>query len=223
MKKFIFILMLIFQSGIVESADFNVFGNSLYVTGHIDDGDYHKFKKITEANKINNLKISSMGGAVDEAIKIGLEINLRGYDVEVFGVCASSCANYIFTAGLNKKISKNSLVIWHGSPSDKCAHTIPDVQNMGLNEVEKLEFKIYYENVRKMSDDFFDFLKIDSRITCLDKKYLDKYLSYDGYTMWSNAMKQFGIRNLSDYRPIQASIKVGERVIFNFKSKKFIF
>jgi hypothetical protein len=46
MKKFIFILMLIFQSGIVESADFNVFGNSLYVTGHIDDGDYHKFKKL---------------------------------------------------------------------------------------------------------------------------------------------------------------------------------
>lgn len=65
------------------------------------------------------LIINSGGGHILGAIEIGEKINQLNMDVEVEELCASSCANYIFTAGKRKKINEGAVVIWHGDGQQK--------------------------------------------------------------------------------------------------------
>lgn len=67
----------------------------------------------TAAKKIVVIK-DSLGGDGLSAIAIGTLIHRHGWDVEVTGLCASSCANYIFPAGKTKYLRHDSLLVFHG-------------------------------------------------------------------------------------------------------------
>jgi hypothetical protein len=43
-------------------------------------------------------------------------LHRHGWDVEVVGICASSCANWIFAAGKTKYLNKQSMLLFHGGP-----------------------------------------------------------------------------------------------------------
>ena len=58
----------------------------------------------------------SGGGDAAAAIALGLLIHRHHWDVEVIGVCASACANYIFPAGKTKYLHQHSLLLFHGGP-----------------------------------------------------------------------------------------------------------
>ncbi|HEY0975064.1 MAG TPA: hypothetical protein VGE57_11265 [Solimonas sp.] len=60
------------------------------------------------------LRIDSEGGNVHLALNLGEWIQARELDVEVLGQCASSCANYVFTAGRRKLLHPDSVLLWHG-------------------------------------------------------------------------------------------------------------
>ena len=48
------------------------------------------------------------------ALALGILIHRHHWDVEVVGLCASSCANFIFPAGKTKYLHRNSLLLFHG-------------------------------------------------------------------------------------------------------------
>ena len=73
------------------------------------------FRSALENQGVSRILISSGGGHVEPAIDMAREIRDRGLDVEVFGPCFSSCANYIFPAGRKKLISGLGMVGWHGN------------------------------------------------------------------------------------------------------------
>jgi hypothetical protein len=73
--------------------------------------------------RINNYKVStavvySQGGDVEYAINIGNLIRDHDMNLVVAIMCASSCANYIFTASNNVVVLPNSIVVWHGGPGE---------------------------------------------------------------------------------------------------------
>ncbi len=87
------------------------------MNGSLEEGFYESFLSLVKGreDEITTLRVSSAGGETDEGIKLGHWIFEHGIDVVVDGLCFSSCANYIFTAGRNKTIMAGSIVGWHGS------------------------------------------------------------------------------------------------------------
>lgn len=88
---------------------------TLSIQGNITAGAYQAFKASFDG-KIKTVHVSSGGGLVSEAVKIGLDLMKNGVDVVVDGPCLSSCANYFFLAGKHKVIEQNGFVAFHGSP-----------------------------------------------------------------------------------------------------------
>jgi ATP-dependent protease ClpP protease subunit len=63
------------------------------------------------------LVIRSSGGPVDEALPIGRIVLQTRATVAVSGLCASSCANYIFGVARKRLLLPNSIVLFHGGVS----------------------------------------------------------------------------------------------------------
>ncbi len=87
------------------------------MNGGLEDGFYESFLSLVKGreDRITTLRVTSGGGKTNEGIRLGHWIFEHGIDVVVDGLCFSSCANYIFTAGRNKTIMADSVVGWHGS------------------------------------------------------------------------------------------------------------
>ncbi len=92
-------------------------GPNLVFEGFIGMDSYAEFLRISREhqNEITTIVVDSGGGYTEEARKIGTWIHEHQIDVVVENLCFSSCANYIFTAAINKTIKADSIVGWHGS------------------------------------------------------------------------------------------------------------
>ncbi|AOE49332.1 hypothetical protein [Kangiella sediminilitoris] len=91
--------------------------NVLHYDGRINKGANLRIFSLYQSlkTKPTMLKITSKGGPVLEGIKLGHWVYDNKLDVTVGKGCASSCANYIFPAGRNKYLQKDSMLIWHGN------------------------------------------------------------------------------------------------------------
>ena len=100
-----------------DAVTLSIEGPTVVMNGSLEDGFYESFLSLVKGreDEITTLRVSSAGGETHEGIKLGHWIFEHGIDVVVDGLCFSSCANYIFTAGRNKTIMADSIVGWHGS------------------------------------------------------------------------------------------------------------
>lgn len=71
--------------------------------------------------QVTKVVLDSSGGEVIAGLKMGRLIFERGLDIEVNGMCMSSCANYLFTAGKHKTVRPGSAVGFHGEPRNSKA------------------------------------------------------------------------------------------------------
>ena len=79
------------------------------------DANTRLFKLYEKAKvKPQLLRIRSGGGDINLGMDVGEWVFRNHLDVEVTDQCASSCANYIFTAGRRKILNPDSIVMWHG-------------------------------------------------------------------------------------------------------------
>jgi hypothetical protein len=87
------------------------------ITGKISPSLFVELTQIVQKSWItpSKLIISSGGGNMESAVAIGRLIKSLNMDVEVRGICASACANYIFPSGNYKYLGEGALVIYHGS------------------------------------------------------------------------------------------------------------
>jgi hypothetical protein len=72
-----------------------------------------------QPNKPTLVIVRSMGGNGEAGLALGEFIYKFALSVRVQNYCLSSCANYVFTAGKTKYLSKPSVVAWHGSAIQK--------------------------------------------------------------------------------------------------------
>lgn len=69
------------------------------------------------ADKPTVLSIRSTGGATDDGLALGRWVRDHKLDVKVLEYCMSSCANYVFPAGVRKVVSNFAVIGFHGGLS----------------------------------------------------------------------------------------------------------
>lgn len=97
------------------AARVEVAGDALIFDGRIDARSAAQFVAALQDPAIARVVITSRGGLVGPALDMAEAIRERRLDVEVPVACLSSCANYIFPAGLRKRLGHPRAVGWHGN------------------------------------------------------------------------------------------------------------
>lgn len=166
-----------------------VSGKTVVFQGLIYAATVDEFVRAVEQHDANRVLIASGGGHVAPALRMARVIHDRGMDVEVFGLCFSSCANYIFPAGKNKSITALGLVGWHGNMQHLLhLHGTGKVPITGafLEEVTTLAAQ---------EAEFYQTIGVDAFVTWFGK--LPPYNVRDTYFLTPNDMARFGIRDVA--------------------------
>lgn len=107
------------------------FYGKVYYLGEVSPESFVKLKNKVDSAIFPPTKIiiGSGGGDAYAGLAIGYLIYEHQLDVEVLGLCASSCANYLFPAGRKKVLNKHAIVMYHGN----------SLQESFVNFIEELE------------------------------------------------------------------------------------
>ena len=166
-----------------------VSGKTVVFQGLIYASVADEFVRAVEQHGANRVLIASGGGHVAPALHMAQVIHDRGMDVEVFGQCFSSCANYIFPAGKAKSITGLGLVGWHGNMQHLLyLHRTGKAPLVGvwLEEVTTLAAR---------EAEFYKTIGVDSFVTWFGK--LAPYNVRDMYFLAPHDMDRFGLHNVA--------------------------
>lgn len=183
------LLVVLTGCGTKPIAPVTVSGKTVVFQGLISDTTADAFIRAIEQHDANRVLIASGGGHVAPALKMATAIHMRGMDVEVFGLCFSSCANYIFPAGKNKSITSLGIVGWHGNIQHLLymhqSGEVP-IQGAWLDEVTTLAAQ---------EAEFYKTIGADSFVTWFGK--LAPYSVPHTYFLAPRDMAQFGLGDVA--------------------------
>lgn len=168
-------------------------GSVIYFDGKITDTSYSELLNFTKKSRVNKVSINSIGGDAKNAMAIGDYIYKNGLSVDVRSVCASACANYIFPAGKNKYLDKDSYLLWHGGINGperevEISGNISISDFFSLQEIKKLksdDAKFYRKIGVNIKMSFCPQLNSDYR-----DKFPEKWFSYSPEDMEKFGMKK---------------------------------
>jgi hypothetical protein len=185
----------------------------------------------TAENKPERLLISSVGGDIKLGMELATWVRQHNLDVEVMGICASSCANYVFPSGRKKYLRKDSVLLWHGSAwqSDW------DIEDEAKNAIIH-----YLDEMRVLETNFFAGINVDNLLCVYGQNKFngwDHFLSlfgkgYKGYDYSLADMERFGLSNIilidsewdwRKYRPDKSSLvkRIEVSSDYAFKLRRF--
>ncbi len=159
--------------------------DTLAFEGVIAKATLVEFLEKTDDN-VKIIQVNSGGGDVLTGVKIARQIQRRNLQVHVKGFCTSSCANYLFLAGTEKKI--DGVVGFHGS-SNAYHKKYGDCDN------SELKTKCDTNNEERK---FFEDIKIDQFLfdmTHTRDKGLGKGV-YSYYAPSAKTLKALGVENI---------------------------
>jgi hypothetical protein len=163
-------------------------------TGEITKEDVVKFQNIYRPTD-TRLILTSTGGLNEPALNIASTlVKNKKLETVVHGVCASSCANYLFLAGSTRKI-EGGVVGYHGSlraylESEKFRDDLKKVQpKVAAERLPKLQ------QIAKEEDAFFAICNVPREIFNRTQLENDSGL-YDIYVPGPNAFLKYGIHNV---------------------------
>jgi hypothetical protein len=171
-------------------------------SGELDAVQTAEFFKRYNNTAVSRLEINSSGGEVEAGIRLGLWVHERQLDVVVRGVCLSSCANYVFTAGRSKRVTPGSVVAWHGNYHhlDKTGLWRDDVDLRMRRDGEDEATAVV--NVRQQVDKlvaleqhFFTRVGVDEYLCWVGKSAPHHVPDY--YTLSAEDMARFGVQQVS--------------------------
>lgn len=138
---------------------------TLAFRGPILPGSYEEMKDMLDA-QVRTLVVTSVGGEVEPAIRMGKLIWERKLNVVVQHYCLSSCANYLFLAGY-KKIIKEGIVGFHGNITYSIlqaggpqAKAKEEAQKYGLSKEQQESFEKMIRKVMEMEQEFLDMIGV---------------------------------------------------------------
>lgn len=179
--------------------EINVYGEIVEYIGSLNELGSKSMISLIKTGKYKSVHIDSRGGEILSAMELGAAIHEKKLDVVVKNLCNSSCANYIFPAGKNKKISNGALVIWHGDARQKNFLNIinalrakeldakDEITNDEKNQLRALEKAV------AIQDSFYKSLGINGGIARIGQE-ID--IPVAQWTLTVEAMQKFGINNI---------------------------
>lgn len=159
---------------------------------------------------IRKLVIASDGGDLSAGIRFGDWVRKNQLDVEVYVLCQSACANFVFPAGKRKIIGSGALVLWHGSIEQKNLRELHlkyqtilgnyylAPQSIGADDRKFLDDnKVTVESITKTREAqarFYDYIQANEYITRLGQEPVN--IGVDSWTTTVKVMEKFGIHNI---------------------------
>ena len=139
----------------------------------------------TDAAGAHTLLVQSGGGEVGASMDIGNWVRDHQLDVVVADYCVSSCANYVFLAGVHKWILPGGVVAWHGSARDAAIEDVPLAQ--------RAKARAYLADVVPREEAFFRRIGVSG---CIARVGVDR-LGVNGFsTMSVEDMRRFGVTDI---------------------------
>ena len=165
------------------------------------------------------LSIRSPGGPIDVGLDLGEWTHQQGLDVRVDEFCFSSCANYIFTAGVRKILGKNAIIGFHGGASSESFNMaqmnatlakIPAEQREKVREEVEQQLKAYIVANKKREANFYQAIAVAQKITTLGQQGVYHIYQKTGFKGWYYSlddMEKLGLKNIhvvgGDWNPEQ--------------------
>ncbi|SFS06389.1 hypothetical protein SAMN05216570_2135 [Dyella sp. OK004] len=168
----------------------------VYIGALTEEANEQAYALLTPS--ITTLKIDSEGGDVRLGMDLGDWIQQYKLDVEVLGLCFSSCANYIFPSGNTKILGLRNIVGWHGGATEK--PSLEFAEQLLKFKPDQLVGVIQYLNNQLVRETlFFNRIKVDQALTVHGQqaKYKSQAEGCKGWSYSLNVMRAFGIRNIA--------------------------
>lgn len=122
-------------------------------TGDITDEGYLKFKEVIEKNPAaTEIILMSGGGSLLAGMAMGKMIKARNLNVTVNGICASSCANYLFIAGNKKRLMRNAVVFFHGGIQQE--HLAQDITQFKALDADQAHGVSFFDDGKGAPPDY---------------------------------------------------------------------
>lgn len=173
---------------------------TLVYDGALRPDSLERIQAVLGPARVTKLIIRSGGGEVIGAMKVARWVRDSGLDVEVDGMCFSSCANYIFPAGRHKYIVGEGIVGWHGT----IEHLVYK-HEQGIDKVDAETLPFILQIVEKERAFYAD-TGINGFVGWFGK--MAPYNVHNFYFLSREDMEYFGMRNLhvrADYRTADLS------------------
>lgn len=190
--QFVLILSLLTEAFPQEHNTPNIYkeGNAIhYYDEYLSLEAFEKFKTLYDPS-VKALFIDSRGGAIEIGMDFGEFIHKHELDVHIKGHCFSSCANYIFPAGKNKYLDKNSQIGWHGS----AFQVISDADREALSQTEKDTLDRDLSKTREREFKFYSMIGVEPLTPVYGLN--NQYPECVGWTYSLKALEQLKIHNI---------------------------
>lgn len=159
------------------------------------------------------LSIRSPGGEVNAGMDLGSWVRAHKLNVRVMEFCLSSCANYVFPAGIEKIVSNFAMIGYHGGPGklekltlDESAQKIydalpPDQQKALMAEVASIS-----QQGGRREAQYFEQLGVRADISSLgqSQRYDQFVKANPNAAGWTYSLEDFarlGVRDISVINP----------------------
>ncbi len=187
-------------------------GTTATYSGVISEENVERFLETVSGQEITMLVVSSSGGEVNAGMTLGEWVFERQVEVAVEGMCMSSCANYVFTAGRSRTIGSGSIVAWHGNVDldmEKAAQEIraaimESASLMPEEKISSMDFELlveqgiqrtikYLERSQERQTRFFDMIGVDEYLCSVGN---EEYGAQNFFVLGVKDMAFFGLHNV---------------------------
>lgn len=161
-------------------------GEWIVYSGHVHEDLNRQARELYQQNPgVRGIRISSPGGVVDYGLELGEWMLEHQLDVYVDRDCYSSCANYVFLAGVNKILATDALVGWHGS-----TRQWQDVNDMCDSvRTERSECRKLGKALREREDAFFKALGLSPLIPVIGLADGANYRRVGRFSSWTYSLE----------------------------------
>jgi len=159
------------------------------------------------------LSIRSQGGEVNAGMDLGSWVRAHKLNVRVMEFCLSSCANYVFPAGIEKIVSNFAMIGYHGGPGklekltlDESARKIYDALPPDQQKALMAEFANISQQGGRREAQYFEQLGVRADITSLgqNERYDQFVKANPNAAGWTYSLEDFarlGVRDISVINP----------------------
>ena len=177
-------------------------GDSVSFSGPITEQAADALEAALAALPTSVLRVRSAGGDTAAGRRMGRLVRKHRLTVIVDEYCVSSCANYLFTAGIRRIIAESSVVVWHGNALqktgrelDQCGRTVSSLDGSPILPEEISERARDADGIaQRRAEDlaFFKEVGVDDYIASAGQEPV----FYGNFTMTVSDMAKFGLVNV---------------------------
>ena len=172
------------------------------------------------------LSIRSPGGEVNAGMDLGGWVRAHKLNVRVMEFCLSSCANYVFPAGIEKIVSNFAMIGYHGGPGNAGKLTLDDSAQKIYDALPAEEQQAFMAQIAGISSQggrreaqYFQQLGVRADITSLgqNERYDQFVKANPNAAGWTYSLQDFarlGVRDISVINPPWKPGSASRKLVF---------